>query len=481
MRKPIHATTLQPMSRAAPAIHPARIKQLNNRPVRPGRYVLYWMQQSQREHFNHALEYAAARANQLDLPLLVAFSLTSGFPDANLRHYRFMLEGLQEVERALRRRRIKFVLQLGDPPQVVLRLGKVAAMIVCDRGYLRIQKHWRRKVARKAACAVIQIESDVIVPVESASTKREFAARTLRPKLLRLVDEFARPPRKTVVNKSSLHLPARSESLHDLDALCRRLKLDRSVPPISALHQGGTSVARRRFQRFLRESLRHYQRHRNQPQTDDVSHMSKYLHFGQISPVWLLLAAQKQGSAGRANVYTFIDELLVRRELAANWVEFTPEYDRYSALPDWARATLGKHRGDRRPAVYSLRDLEKAQTHDPYWNAAMREMIATGYLHNYMRMYWGKKILEWSRTPEAAFRNTLGLNNKYFVDGRDPNGFANVAWIFGQHDRPWPERPIFGTVRYMNAAGLERKCDIRAYVEKVAALSRRLTQNITQV
>src|ERR1051325_712286 len=153
-----------------------------------------------------------------------------------------------------------------------------------------------------------------------------------------------------------------------------------------------------------------------------------------------------------------------------NWVEFTPQYEGYSSLPEWSRRTLAQHARDPRPYLYSRAQLENAQTHDPYWNAAMNEMRFTGYMHNHMRMYWGKKILEWSRTPEEAHATALAINNKYFLDGRDANSFANIAWVFGQHDRPWFERKVFGKVRYMNAAGLERKCDIGAYVEKVEAL-----------
>lgn len=447
-----------------------RLQRLNDHPPRPGRYVLYWMQQSQREHFNHALEYAAARANILDLPLLVAFGLTGGFPDANLRHYHFMLEGLVETSRALAKRQIQFVLQLGDPADVALRLGREAALIVCDRGYLRVQKGWRRTVAEEALCPVVQVESDVIVPVEAASDKREFGARTIRPKLLRMREEFLVPLGRTRIRRSSLRLKVEQVDPGRIDALCRRLKLDSSVKPVTHLYRGGTSVARRRFTRFLAKHFTDYMEHRNQPQTNDVSHMSKYLHFGQISPVWLALEVQKQKKASRTNVYTFMDELLVRRELAINWVEFTENYDAYESLPAWARTTLDQHRRDQRPHLYSQEQLEAARTHDPYWNAAMREMRETGYMHNYMRMYWGKKILEWSASPELAFRTALALNNKYFLDGRDPNGFANVAWVFGQHDRPWPERAIFGKVRYMNAAGLERKCDIQGYVAKVDRL-----------
>ena len=198
--------------------------------------------------------------------------------------------------------------------------------------------------------------------------------------------------------------------------------------------------------------------------------MSKYLHFGQISPVWLALEVRKHAAAGTQNVTSFIDELLVRRELSMNWVEFNSRYADYESLPEWARATLAEHAGDRRPFIYSRAQLEGAETHDPYWNAAMREMRLTGYMHNHMRMYWGKKILEWTAAPEEAHTTALAINNRYFLDGRDANSFANIAWIFGQHDRPWPERPIFGKVRYMNAAGLERKCDIGTYVSKVERL-----------
>jgi deoxyribodipyrimidine photo-lyase len=186
--------------------------------------------------------------------------------------------------------------------------------------------------------------------------------------------------------------------------------------------------------------------------------------------VWLALEVRKHAAAGTQNVQSFIDELLVRRELSMNWVEFSSRYAHYESLPEWARATLAEHAGDRRPFIYSRAHLEAAETHDPYWNAAMREMRFTGYMHNHMRMYWGKKILEWTAVPEEAHATALAINNRYFLDGRDANSFANIAWIFGQHDRPWPERLVFGKVRYMNAAGLERKCDIGTYVANVDRL-----------
>lgn len=200
--------------------------------------------------------------------------------------------------------------------------------------------------------------------------------------------------------------------------------------------------------------------------------MSKYLHFGQISPVYIALEIQ-DANASRKNTDSYLEELIVRRELPINFVYYTPDYDSFSCLPGWARDTLKEHEDDQHEYVYARQQLEDAETHDEYWNAAMREMRYTGYMHNYMRMYWGKKILEWSNTPEYAFRTALYLNNKYFLDGRDSNSFANVAWIFGVHDRGWTERQVYGKVRYMSAGGLERKAKPQKYVEKVNGLVRK--------
>lgn len=448
-------------------IHPARVQVLKAGERRKGRWVLYWMQQSQRSECNHALEFAAREANEAGLPLLVGFGLTDDYPDANLRHYRFMLEGLAETAEALRERGITFVLRRGEPDHVALELAEEAAAVVCDRGYTRPQVAWRKAVASGAECPVYQVEADVVVPVDTASNKAEFAARTLRPKIERLRGEFLQPLRKTPLPHGKL-LDLKSESLDDLDALLGRLKVDRSVPAVTHFFRGGTEAARKWLKGFVHD-LKGYGDDRNQPQTDHVSHLSKYLHFGQISPVEIALAAREK-QAPDDDRASFLEELIVRRELAQNWVHFTPRYDHYDSLPEWARGTLAKHTKDRREHVYTDGELERAETHDPYWNAAMREMRYTGYMHNAMRMYWGKKILEWSETPEDGFRRTLRLNNRYLLDGRDPNSYANVGWIYGLHDRPWGERPIFGTVRYMSAGGLERKCDIHAYVEKVERL-----------
>ena len=445
-----------------------RITQLNDREIRKGRYVLYWMQQSQRAEYNDALNVAIREANRADLPLLVAFGLTDAYPEANLRHFQFMLEGLRDVEAALRQRGIGMVLRLGSPPEVALTLGHDAALIVCDVGYTRHQRDWRHKVSREADCRVLQVESDAVVPVTVVSDKAEYAARTIRPRITRHLERYLVLPRSPGLKHRAADLQVPGLDLADTARVLRRLDIDRSVAPVDPFFKGGTKAAKKRLRRFIQHHLGHYNDHRNQPQTDDVSHMSPYLHFGHISPVYLALKIRDAREGQGIDRAAYLEELIVRRELALNFVHYTPDYDRYACLPDWARKSLAEHAEDLRPHGYDREALEAAKTHDPYWNAAMQEMRATGFMHNYMRMYWGKKILEWSASPEEAFVTTLALNNKYFLDGRDPNSFAGVAWIFGKHDRAWFERPIFGKIRYMAASGLERKCDIRAYVRKIS-------------
>jgi len=442
-----------------------RIRRLNDDPPDPeGSYVLYWMQQSQRAQFNHALEYAARRANERDQGLVVGFGLTDAYPEANERHYAFMLEGLAETARALHARGIKFVLRAGEPDEVALGLAARASLVVCDRGYLRHQRRWRDRVAKDAGKSVVQVESDVVVPVEAASDKAEFAARTIRPKLRGAWPAFLAGLGATTLKRASLSLRVASElDPRRPDRLLDGLKIDRSVSRVRRF-RGGASQARTRLRRFLRSDLEGYRDARNDPADPQCSNLSPYLHFGQISPLEIACKVEAAKSGDEADRAAYLEELIVRRELAANFVRYTPAYDSYDGLPEWARKTLAAHEGDDRPVRHARAALERAQTEDDYWNAAMHEMRATGYMHNYMRMYWGKKILEWSETPRDAYATALYLNNKYFLDGRDPNSYANVAWIFGLHDRPWQERPIFGTVRYMNARGLERKFDIQAYV-----------------
>lgn len=451
-------------------IEPERIRVLSDVDPADGDYVLYWMQQSQRAEDNPALEYAVQQANELEQRLVVGFGLTDDYPDANRRHYAFMLEGLADAAETLAERGAKFVVRRGSPDDVAIELGRHASIVICDGGYLRHEKQWRRRVARELDCRIVQVESNVVVPVETASDKAEYAARTLRPKIEAERDRFLVDLRATKLDKHSRGLSI--DSL-DIDGPRKRadlldaMSLDESVPEVGDRFQGGTREAKRRFDAFLKSSLKHYDENRSQPMTDDVSFQSMYLHFGQVSPVWLARRLQSSRYGTRDDKDTYLEELIVRRELAVNFVYYTSDYDRYAALPDWAQKTLSEHSDDERPHRYTRSELDAAETHDEAWNAAMRDMKHTGTMHNHMRMYWGKKILEWCNTPEYAYRVTLDLNNRYFLDGRDCSSYANVAWVFGLHDRPWGERDVFGKVRSMTYGGLERKFDVEAYIESV--------------
>ena len=455
------------------SVHDTRIQRLNDLEPRKGRYVFYWMQQSQRAEYNYTLEYAIQQANTLGQGVLVGFGLTEDYPEANLRHYTFMLEGLLETQASLSEKGIKMIIQRGSPVDVGTALGRNASLIVCDRGYLRHQKAWRARVAHSASCAVVQVESDVVVPLEVVSQKAEYAARTIRPKIYQHLNDYLVPFRPSSVKRPSLGLKIKGLDPKEIGAVLKRSSIDRSISPVSPFFKGGTSEGKARFDEFIKKRLCRYVENRNQPQTDDISHMSPYLHFGHLSPLYLALKMKGVDKRLLEARDAYLEELIVRRELAMNFVNYTPNYDSFACIPQWALKTLEEHHKDPREYTYSHRQLENAETHDEYWNAAMQEMKVTGFMHNYMRMYWGKKILEWSRTPEQAFRTMLAINNKYFLDGRDPNSYAGVAWIFGVHDRAWFERPIFGKIRYMAASGLERKCDIQGYVKKVESLARK--------
>jgi deoxyribodipyrimidine photo-lyase len=440
-----------------------RVRILNDATVRTGDYVLYWMQSSHRTEENPALRYAIERADQAHLPLIVYFGLWQSYPEASLRHFRFMLEGLAEVARSLESLGIRFVLRTESPDKGVCALAKNAAVVIADRGYLRQQQSWYRTVAEQCRCPLVQVEGNVVVPVEVASQKEEYSAATFRPKITRLLDRFLHPAETGSPQHSSLSLDFPTLADESTEALLLPLTIDRTVPA-SGLFTGGTAEAHRQFEQFLKNRLDGFAENRNDPGGDGGSDMSPYLHFGQVSPLTLALHAQAQGGSGTP---AFLEELIVRRELAVNFVRYNDHYDTFKSLPAWAQKTLALHQADQREYGYSLDELERSATHDPYWNAAQQEMMKTGKMQGYMRMYWGKKILEWGKTPQDAYSAALYLNNKYEIDGRDPNGYAGVAWCFGKHDRPWGEREIFGMVRYMNAQGLKRKFAMDRYLEKV--------------
>lgn len=443
-------------------IQTERKRQLGLREANGGRHILYWMQQAQRAHDNHALEWALREANARSLPLAVVFVLTPGYPQASRRHYRFMLSGLAETQAAIEKRGIPFFWRLGEPVESVAALARDAALLIVDKGYTRPQVAWRAALPQALPCPIIEIESDVVVPVAVASPKREYSAATLRAKLLPQLERYLVPLKSTKLNveSSRLVLPGSRERL-DPNSLCPQLSPGPSEAALPL--PAGFAAAKARLDHFCRVLLPSYAEHRNDPLSAATSMLSPYLHFGQISPLTVALRAKREDPALTAE---FLEELIVRRELAINYVHYTPDYDRYGALPAWAQATLAKHAKDRRPYVYDYESLCQGRTHDPYWNTAQGQLVREGRMPGYMRMYWGKKILEWSATPEDGFANAILLNDRFALDGRDPNGYAGVAWCFGLHDRPWQERPIFGMVRYMNAAGLRRKFRMEEYVSR---------------
>ena len=445
-------------------IQNTRIQNLNDCPRREdGAYVLYWMQEAQRARGNAALELAIRGANKYGLPVVVCFGLMDGYPEANARHYMFMLEGLADCADELRTRGIPFVVRRGNPVDIAMEMSRDAAAVICDRSYMPAQRAWRATLGDVAGCPVIQVETEVVVPVDAVSDKSEYAARTIRPRIHRVWDEYLVPLDETEVETPAKDLDLDSDlDVSDPPALLDILDIDRSVPPVKRF-RGGRSEALRRLHGFIDNVLEGYATGRNEPSAGQTSFLSPYLHFGHISPVEIALAARDSEIGSTEDRGSFIEELVVRRELAMNYAAFEPKFDSFIALPGWAQQSLAEHAGDEREYVYTQPQLESCETHDPHWNDAMREMVHTGFMHNYIRMYWAKKIVEWSATPEQAFKTTLALNNKYFLDGRDPNSYANVAWCYGVHDRAWTERPIFGKIRYMNANGLNRKFDMAAY------------------
>lgn len=451
-------------------LHESRIHILNQQPERnEGAYILYWMQASQRTRVNHALEYGVRAAARLGKPLLVCFGVTDRYPDANLRHYRFMEEGLRDVARNLAARGIPFLARQTSPELGALELSADAVLVVTDGAYMRHERAWRETVAAGAACRVVEVETNVLLPVTAVSAKEEYMAATIRRKIERILPLYAVPLLEATYQAVALPGPLQGlvTSPEGIVDLFDHLAVDSRVAPVGEHYKGGEDAAQERLEAFLARGLAGFATMRNEPAYGITSHLSPYLHFGQISPLEIYLAL---GEIDTEDKRSFVDELIVRRELSMNFVYYNPNYDSYDAITSFARETLDEHAADARNPLYSLDTLEAAETYDPYWNAAQLEMVKTGKMAGYMRMYWGKKVLEWSPSPAEAYRRLVYLNNKYSLDGRDPNGYAGIAWCFGKHDRGWAERSIFGKVRYMNDKGLERKFKIRDYVEKVASL-----------
>jgi deoxyribodipyrimidine photo-lyase len=463
-----------------------RVVQLNDKKInKNARYVLYWMQMYKRTTHNHALTWAIRKANELDFPLVVYEGLKYYYPWASDRLHTFILEGVEEKKREFERLGIRYIFYLqkdeSSPKNTVARLAKDAALIVTDDFPCFIIPGHNRRIAERAEIPVHAVDSNGIIPM-SKFDKEEYAAYTIRPKVKKLLPTYFKPYKEDSIGKDSTSLEvncpetqvvssnsATSETSATIRNLVSECDIDHTVKP-SPIYHGGTVNGRVRLKKFIEEILPDYDTARNKPERDGSSRLSSYLHFGFLSPLEIALAVRDAAAPQEAKD-AYLEELIVRRELSYNLTYRNPNYDSLDVLPAWVHATMREHIGDERQITYSLEQLEAGETHDELWNAAQREITATGETHNYVRMLWGKNVIGWTKSYETAFETLVHLNNKYCLDGRDPNSYAGILWCFGKHDRPWMERAVFGKMRYMTSASTGKKFDSKKYIEWTRSLT----------
>jgi len=425
--------------------------------------VIYWMSRDQRVHDNWALLFAQKLALEKKRNLVVTFSLVPEFLNATARQYDFMLKGLMEAEKELKRHNIPFIILMGGPSEAIPKFIKEykASTLVSDFDPLKMKRRWKNEIAKKIKIPFYEVDAHNIVPCFYVSQKQEFGAYTIRPKIHKnlpgFLDDF--PKLKKMKNDTSFF-----SNKIDWKEVHSFLKVDKEVKPVDWI-KPGEKAAHRNLKDFIENKFDKYSELRNDPNEDVLSNLSPYLHFGHISAQRVALIVS--GSGNHPSAEAFLEELIVRRELSDNFCYYNSDYDSFKGFPDWAKKTLNAHKKDEREFIYALKKFEEANTHEDLWNAAQRELVITGKMHGYMRMYWAKKILEWSKSPEEALKISIYLNDKYELDGRDPNGYTGCAWaIGGVHDRAWAERPIYGKIRYMNRNGAKRKFDVKKYVSR---------------
>lgn len=432
--------------------------------------IVYWMQRAQRGIDNPALDLAIRCANELQKPLAVFFGLHPRYPNANLRHYKFLMDGVGDTAASIESRGAAFVFRPYPQHNLIQFCEEVnPCLVIGDENPLREPERWRQHAAERLRVPLVTVDADVIVPTKFFP-KEEYAARTLRPKIQKLLPPFL----EACENPNALYAwKAKEKPLSTTDinhSILDSLPIDRMTQLVPNL-KGGTSEALNKLHHFVTQILPNYETARNLPQIEGTSRLSAYLHFGHISPSTIALRVHSS-DAPQQSKDAFLEELIVRRELAINFVARNPNYDTLQGCHEWARKTLAESAADARNVLYSEAQLENAETHDDLWNAAQMEMVKTGQMHGYLRMYWAKKILEWTESPDEAFAIAVRLNDRYQLDGRDPNGYTGIAWaIGGKHDRPWaPRRRVFGMIRYMSYDGCKRKFDIQSYIRKVTQL-----------
>lgn len=440
-----------------------RVRTLNNLPYTDGT-VVYYCVRDQRVDQNAALLFAQTLALKHKVPLCVLFVLYPNYLNACERQYDFMFRGLEEMEVKLRKLNIALYIEYGDDVEEIEKFIKKhkCGAVVTDFSPLKINRSWKDRWALHATVPIFEVDARNIIPAWIVSEKQEYGAYTIRPKIHKLLPEFLHPiPKVKKMNQENLG----ASKLLDWKKIRKHFtfndypkKVDWIIP--------GENAAQKTLDTFIQNGLYGYAEKRNDPNLESQSGLSPYITFGQISrhKIALDVLASK---APRVDKESFLEELIVRSEVAENFCFYNPEYDNPKGFPAWAQKTLSEHKDDAREYEYSLLDFEKAQTHDQLWNAAQQQLLQTGKMHGYMRMYWAKKILEWTKSPEEAMKIAIYLNDTYELDGREPNGYTGIAWsIGGVHDRAWFPRKVFGTIRFMSIGGAQTKFDVGAYIKK---------------
>lgn len=445
-------------------MHSQRIRSLNNVSAANGKCVVYVMSRDQRVQDNHALLIAQKHALHEKVPLIVFFNLYSQLGIRIFQQFEFMMEGLKEVEKNLQELQIPFIVESGNARENIEKLVEKfePSALFFDFSPLRESQKLKKEIAENIKIPCFEVDTHNIIPVWITSEKEEWAAYTIRPKIHKNLSDWLVEPEK--IQK---HLyPSHISHKNDWSQLLGKVQAQK-VENYNPIFQPGEKNAYKTLQTFIEYKLEKYNEFRNDPSKDYQSNLSPYLHFGHISSLRIALTVKHLIEPSfKESIDVFLEELIVRKELSDNFCFYNKNYDNFEGLKPWAQASLMKHIDDKRPHLFSKEQLEFAQTYDPAWNAAQIQLITTGKIHGYMRMYWAKKILEWTQTPQQALEYTIYLNDKYHLDGYDPNGYVGIMWsIGGIHDRPWFEREIFGQVRYMNLKGLQRKFDVNAYVE----------------
>lgn len=429
---------------------------------RGGGPVIYLMSRDQRTEDNWALLWAQQEAETRGKPLMVVYGYEPDNLGTDMRHAGFMLNGLTHIHDQLARKNIGYWLLQGNSATMLPPFLREhdAHVLVTDFSPLRNSQSLKRMLQQEISIPLYEVDAHNIIPAWLASEKKEYAAYTIRPKIHRLLPDYLTEIPTLPAHPFKMATPV---PLDRLDQVCDRVD-QRSL--ISWL-EPGEHAARNAMQEAIEQRLANYSSDRNNPCLNGQSNLSPYLHFGHLSAHRLAIEVQVSELPFEAKA-TYLEELIVRRELAENFCFYEKDYDRFSGFPEWAQKTLNEHRGDDRQFCYTLTDLENGRTHEPLWNSCQRDLVQNGKLHGYLRMYWAKKILEWTADPEEALEYTITLNDRYSLDGHDPNGYTGIAWsIGGVHDRAWFERPIFGKVRYMNERGCRRKFSVEGYIDSV--------------